>query len=701
MVDWERIAMYLLGADVGGTFTDLVLTDTEAAQTTIHKVPSTPDDPSQAVIDGAVDICELAGIASAQVAQIYHGTTVATNAALQYRGSVAGMITTEGFRDIVHIGRHQRPQHYSIQQQIPWQARPLVKRRHRKVVAGRVAPPDGSELIPLDEDAVARAARELRDAGVEAIAICFLFSYLNPSHEQRAKELVKAAAPDLFVTCSHEVSPQFREFERFTTTAMNAFIGPLVSAYVNRLADKLRGRGFDAEFHIMRSNGGVASPAIITELPVLTLLSGLAAGVLGALRVGQLVDRNNIISLDIGGTSADIGVVSGGVCGEASARDTQIADYPMLIPMLDLHTIGAGGGSIAYIDEAGAFKVGPVSAGAVPGPAAYGHGGTLPTVTDANLFLGRLDPDNFLGGNMRLDAAAAHQVIIELASALGLASDEMAEGVIALLNANMANAIRARTVQKGIDPREYALVAAGGAGPLHAAEVAKLLSIPEVIVPPHPGINSAEGLLTTDLKYEVVRTAFITSTDGTPVRLKEVLSEIRAELENQLRGEGIDPSMAGFEASTDARYVGQGYELKLPLTAELLAADDFLTYVESFHSVHQREYGHSFEASPVEFVNLRVTALVPVPKIAEPACPSGEDLAAALVRESEAMFRIDETLSAYKTAFYNREKLPVNKSFRGPAVILQTDSTVVVPPDCSAMLTSSDVIIISIPETLS
>lgn len=688
--------MYLLGADVGGTFTDLVLTDTETGKTTIHKVPSTPQDPSLAVIEGSVEICRIAGIEPSQVAQIYHGTTVATNAALQHRGATAGMITTEGFRDIVHIGRHQRPQHYSIQQQIPWQAKPLVRRRHRKVVAGRIAPPTGQELIPLDEAAVTRAAVELRDAGVEAIAICFLFSYLNPTHEKRAKELVQAAAPGLFVTCSHEVSPQFREFERFTTTAMNAFIGPLVAAYVNRLAEELRGRGFNAEFHIMRSNGGVASPTTITELPVLTLLSGLAAGVLGALRVGQLVDRSNIISLDIGGTSADIGVVSGGVCEEASARDTQIADYPMLIPMLDLHTIGAGGGSIAHVDAAGAFKVGPVSAGAVPGPAAYGHGGTAATVTDANLVLGRLDPDNFLGGNMSLDGQAAERVVNELAKELGLAADETAEGVIALLNANMANAIRARTVQKGIDPREYALVAAGGAGPLHAAEVARLLSIPEVIVPPHPGINSAEGLLTTDLKYEVVRTAFLTSTDNTPAQLRDAIAEIRKELETQLRDEHVDPAEATFEASTDARYVGQGYELKLPLTDALLGAGDFAPLVAAFNDVHQREYGHSFTGSPVELVNLRVTALVEVPKIAEPASPPGDDLSAALIRESDAIFRVGETLSAHKTAFYKREKLPVNQSFAGPAIVLQTDSTVVIPPDCSATLTSSDVIIISI-----
>ena len=688
--------MYLLGADVGGTFTDLVLTDTETGKTSIYKVPSTPDDPSRAVISGAVQVCEEAGITLADVSQVYHGTTVATNAALQYRGATAGMITTAGFRDIIHIGRHQRPQHYSIQQEIPWQSRPLVERRHRRVVVERIAPPDGQILTPLDEDAVATAVRELVDSGVEAIAICFLFSYLNPEHERRAKAVAQRVAPDLFVTCSHEVSPQFREFERFTTTAMNAFIGPLVAAYVNRLDRALRDQGFDGDFHIMRSNGGVASPTTISNLPVLTLLSGLAAGVLGGGRVGQLAGTRNVISLDIGGTSADIGVVTDGVCGEASARDTQIADYPMLIPMLDLHTIGAGGGSIAFVDSAGAFRVGPVSAGAVPGPAAYGKGGTSPTVTDANLVLGRLDPDNFLGGSMKLDSAAAHGVIEKLAAELGLPLEEAAEGIIALLNANMANAIRARTVQKGIDPRDYALVAAGGAGPLHAVEVARLLSIPQVIVPPHPGINSAEGLLTTDLKYEVVRTAFLTSTTATTDNVKAVIDAIQQELEGQLIAEHVDPASARFEYSTDARYVGQGYELKLMLTEGTMDASNLQPLVADFHKLHAREYGHSFNDAAVEMVNLRVTATVDVPKIAPPATLEGGDLASALVRESKATFRVDEDLKTYSTAFFRREKLPVGQTFAGPAIILQTDSTVVVPPECSATLTSSDVILISI-----
>ena len=505
--------MKLIGVDVGGTFTDLVLTDTETQQMDIHKLASTPDDPSVAVIRGINEICEHTNIKPEQIRHVFHGTTVATNAALQYKGAVSGMITTEGFRDIIHIGRHQRPQHYSIQQDIPWQSKPLVKRRHRLTVKERLVPPKGEVQTPLDEEQLKKAALKLKEAGVEAIAICFLFSYLNPAHELQAKDIVQELCPDIFITTSHEVSPQYREFERFTTASMNAFIGPLVRDYVNNLENRLQDDGVEGELHIMRSNGGVATAQSIAESPVSTLMSGLAAGVLGGAWVGKLAGRENVITLDIGGTSADIGVVTNGQFLEASARDTYVAGYPIMIPMIDLYTIGAGGGSIAFLDNAGAFKVGPESAGAVPGPAAYDKGGQQATVTDANVVLGRLDKDNFLGGAMALNAEAATNVVQSLANNLNLPLLEAAEGVIALLNANMAHAIRARTVQKGIDPREYSLIASGGAGPLHGVEVARQLDIPEVIVPPYPGINSAMGLLTTDLKYDAIRTALQLATN--------------------------------------------------------------------------------------------------------------------------------------------------------------------------------------------
>ena len=370
--------------------------------------------------------------------------------------------------------------------------------------------------------------------------------------------------PGVFITTSSSVSPQFREFERFTTATLCAFVGPKMRTYIGRLDSSLRDAKFRADLRIMASNGGVATPAMAEEKPVATLLSGLAAGVLGGAWVGALSGRRKLITFDIGGTSADIGLVVDGRYAETDPRSTSIAGFPLLLPMIDIHTIGAGGGSIAYVDHGGAFRVGPRSAGAVPGPAAYGRGGRQPTVTDANVVLGRLDKDDFLGGAMKLDEAAAHRVVEELANELGLDKIEAAEGVLTVINSNMANAIRSRTVQKGVDPREFALVAFGGAGPLHGAEVAQMLSIPEVIVPPYPGITSAMGLLTTDLKYDAIRTQFQVSGKIDLNRLNADLFEMERRLGAQFAADHLDADKLSFVRDGDLRYVGQGYELKIP-----------------------------------------------------------------------------------------------------------------------------------------
>jgi N-methylhydantoinase A len=531
--------MRMIGVDVGGTFTDLVYVDTDSFDVTVHKVPTTPDNPSVGVIGGIREMCERFSIAMDTIDHVYHGTTTATNAVLEHDGAACGMITNEGYRDIIHIGRHQRPQHFSIMQEIPWQDRPLVKRRHRKTVAHRIVPPRGEVLQALDEDAVRRAARELREAGVASIAVCFLFSFLDPAHEERAKEIVQEEYPDWFVTTSFSVSPQFREFERFTTTAINAFVGPKVRSYVADLEGSLGTAGLTADLHIMGSNGGVATAAMVSERPVLTLLSGPAAGVLGGAWSGALSERNSLITFDVGGTSADIGIVVKGGFAEATPRDTWIAGFPLMVPMIDIHTIGAGGGSIAYRDAGGAFRVGPRSAGAQPGPSAYGYGGTEPTVTDANVALGRLDPDNFVGGEMRLNLAAAQRSVERLAEELGLDPMATAEGILTIVNSNMANAIRSRTVQKGLDPRDFSLVAFGGGGPMQVADVAAMLSIPEVIVPHHPGITSAIGLLTTDLKYDAIRTAFQVTGAIDHERIDRAFKEMETGLADQFTADGI------------------------------------------------------------------------------------------------------------------------------------------------------------------
>ena len=554
--------MKTIGVDVGGTFTDIVYCDLSTNHVAIHKVSTTPDDPSRGIVAGIAEICRDNGVALAEIDYVLHGTTTATNAVLEHKGARAGMLTNEGFRDIIHIARHQRVEHYSIMQELPWQDRPLVKRRHRKVVKGRLAPPRGEELEPLDEAGVLAAARALKAEGVEAVAVCFLFSYLNPTHEQRAMDILQRKLPGVFITTSASVSPQFREFERFTTACLCAFIGPKMRSYIGRLESTLRDAGLSSELRVMASNGGVATPAMVSEKPVMTLLSGLAAGVLGGAWIGTLSGREKLVTFDIGGTSADIGIVVEGRFAETDARSTSIAGFPLLLPMIDIHTIGAGGGSIAYVDQGGAFRVGPRSAGAVPGPAAYGRGGDEPTVTDANVVLGRLDKHDFLGGSMKLDDEASHRVIEALAQSLGMSKLEAAEGVLTVINSNMANAIRSRTVQKGIDPREFALVAFGGAGPLHGAEVAAMLGFPEVIVPPYPGITSAMGLLTTDLKYDAIRTQFQVSDSVDLNRLNADIAAMEADLKHQFAADHLEATELSFARDGDLRYVGQGYELE-------------------------------------------------------------------------------------------------------------------------------------------
>ncbi len=690
--------MKLVGVDVGGTFTDVIFADTESGRTEIHKVPTTPDDPSDGVSTAISGLCERHNISPTEINHLLHGTTIATNAILQHDGAKTGMITTKNYRDILHIGRHQRPEHYSIMQEVPWQDRVLVRRQHRLTASERIAPPTGQVLTELNEDEVRTAIKELKNADVESIAVCFLFSYLNPVHENRARELIEEEYPECFVTTSSSVSPQFREFERFTTATMNAFIGPKVRDYVNHLATRIGDDGIKADLHVMSSNGGVATAKMVSDRPVMTLLSGPAAGVLGGAWTGELSNRSKLITFDMGGTSADIGIVSDGAFAQASARDTWIAGYPLLVSMIDIHTIGAGGGSIAYADPGGGFRVGPRSAGAIPGPAAYGRGGKQPTVTDANVVLGRLDKDYFLGGEMSLDDSAAQQTITGLATELGLGVPETADGILTLVTANMANAIRSRTVQKGIDPREFSLIAFGGAGPLHAVDVARELGMSEVIIPPYPGITSAVGLLTTDLKYDTIRTEFQVSGDIDLQRLNSDLESMERELTHQFLNDGLAESVISFQRSGDLRYVGQGYELRISFPRGLLDEDSLQGIFNQFHIQHRAEYGHDFPDSAIEIVNARVTGIGQMPKISQPENINSGTQESALMKSGSCMFRVDNRLEEFETMFYQREKLPLEHSISGPAIIIQQDSTTVVPPNNQFVSDTAGNMIISIGE---
>ena len=677
--------MILIGADVGGTNTDIILANTDENKFAIHKVPTTSPDPTLGMIDGIEELCRQAGLSLAQVDHIFHGTTVATNATLEHKGARTGMITTRGYRDILHIGRHQRPQNYSIMQDIPWQVKPFVRRRHRKVVTERLIPPLGEVLTPLDEEEAREQIRVLKSEGVESIAVCFLFSYLNPAHENRVQQLVEEEFPEAFVTTSADVSPQFREFERFTTTCLNAFLGPKVTAYIDELSNRLKEAGSTTELHIMTSNGGVTTTRAISKKPVNTLLSGPAAGVLGGAWVARQIKRENLITLDVGGTSADIGIITPRGIVEASARDTSIAGFPVMIPTIDVHTIGAGGGSIAYVDAGDAFRVGPRSAGSMPGPACYGHGGEEPTVTDANLVLGRLDKDHFLGGGMDIYPDLSFKALESLVDRLGIDVYEAAEGVSTILASNMANAIRSRTVQRGHDPRQFVLAAFGGAGPLAAVEVARHLQIPEVIIPFYPGITSALGLLTTDLKYDFMLTEFMLSNEMRLEKLCRDITDLESAVHEQLRRDGIPDDRIQFLRSLDLRYLGQGYELRIAIPPGSVDEETLQSIWADFHQLHISEYGHHFPENPIEVVNLRVTGIGAMPPLPQPHFDNPyRDLDEAHLKSAETYFRVDGSLKKLPTEFFERFRIPIGAAIVGPAVIFQKDSTTVLPPGSQA-----------------
>ncbi|EKV00242.1 N-methylhydantoinase A/acetone carboxylase, beta subunit [Leptolyngbya sp. PCC 7375] len=671
--------MKLIGVDIGGTFTDLILADVAQQQTWIHKVPTTVDDPSRAMMQGIETLCQMAQADYGDIEHVLHGTTIATNTLLTYDGARTGMVTTKGYRDIIHIGRHQRPQHYSIMQDIPWQARPLVKRRDRKVVSERLDP-KGHTLIPLDEAEAKTAILELKAAGVESIAICFLNSYFDARHEERVAAIAQELYPAAFITTSASIFPQFREFERFTTACINAFVGPKVKRYINNLSQSLKEQAVRGELHIMRSNGGVATADVAGEQPVTLLLSGLAAGVLGGAAAGAQSNRARLITFDMGGTSTDIGIVTERGFAEATARDTWIAGYPVMVPMIDVHTIGAGGGSIAYVDAGGAFRVGPRSAGAAPGPVCYDKGGTEVTVTDANVVLNRLDPEYFLGGEMTIYPEKAFAAVQALADSMGLDLYETAAGILTIVNNNMANAIRSRTIQKGQDPRKFALVAQGGAGPLHAAEVALSLGIPEVIVPRYPGITSAMGLLTTDLKHDLIQNEFTLSTEPNLAKLNADLQSLEDQVKEQLRADGFSATDMTLQRFADCRYVGQGYELRAQVPGGILDENTLQSVWQQFHDLHTAEYGHAFPENPVELVTLRVTGTGPMPKLSNFSAPTAGHLQDAWLKTAITYFRVNGQLEKYSTQFFDRDRLPVGAQLEGPAVIFQKDSTILLPP---------------------
>ncbi|WP_243793789.1 hydantoinase B/oxoprolinase family protein [Saccharopolyspora gloriosae] len=673
--------MKRVGVDVGGTFTDLYFSDDASGRVVIEKVPSTPDDPSRGVLHGLRLLCEKAGTDLREIDQLVHGTTVATNIALTHTGAEVGLITTEGFRDILHIARHKKPHNFSLQQDLPWQSAPLVKRRHRMTVRERVSAPDGEVLVQLDDAEVRQKVRELRDAGVEAIAVCLLHSYLNSAHEQRIKQIIAEEYPEAYLSVSSDVVPLYREYERFSTTALNAYVGPKVSRYLAELAAAVKELGYTREILLMQSSGGMLPIGPAGEQPVNLLMSGPVAGLLGGIWAAELAGFDNVVTLDIGGTSADIGVAPGGQLRMRHLLDTKVGDYQAMIPMVDIDTIGAGGGSVAYVDEGGVFRVGPQSAGATPGPACYGRGGTLPTSTDAQVALGRLRSRRGLaGGGTELDVEAARTAMATVADPLGMSTEEAALGALQIQRFGMTQAIELNSVRRGYDPQEFTLVAEGGAGPLFSCEIAAELGIPRVLVPPHPGTIAANGLLATDQRYEFAATERHVLGKVDKARLAQRYQELTADAHARLDADGIPRGDRELHSLADCRYDGQGYEVRFEIPPGEITDEWLEELREAFHQAHEVEFGHRFATGGVEIVNIRVVGVGAVQRL--PASQADEvsgGLAAALLDTQDVVFDVDGQPTSCRTPFYDRDRLGAGERIEGPAIIEQYDTTTVVP----------------------
>jgi 5-oxoprolinase (ATP-hydrolysing)/N-methylhydantoinase A len=677
--------MKRVGVDVGGTFTDLVYVDDETGVIRVHKLPTTPGDPSQGTIQGIEEVATEAGEAPGALDAVFHGTTIATNIVIEHNGATVGMITTEGYRDILHIARHKKPFNFSNYQDLPWQRYPVVRRRYRLTVPERVTK-DGSVLVALDEEKAREQVRRLKDAGVDAVAVCFLFSFVNPAHEQRVAEIVREEFPEAFLSVSSEVLPQYREYERFSTVCLNAYIGPKVATYVSRLQDELKRLGVRTDVHLMTSASGVATPEAAVSRPVNLLMSGPVAGVVGGIWAGRQAGFDNVITLDVGGTSADIGLAQEGRLRMKHLLDTKVGPYQAMIPMVDVDTIGAGGGSIAYVDQGGIFRVGPRSAGAVPGPAAYNRGGTDATATDALVNLGWLSPEAFLGGGMELDAAAARTAFEDgPARALGMSVEEASMGAVQILTHSMVQSIEENSVRKGYDPRDFALVAEGGAGPLFAAQIALEVGTPTVIVPPYPGIAAAMGLLATDMVYEYVATMYQRLSRLDATALQRRFEELEAQASDQLAVDGIPAESAVVQRIAECRYLGQGYELRVDAPPGEIDEAWVEKVRADFHDIHEREYSRRFEESDIEIPNIRVRGIGLTPPLRTPEIEHGDESSdAALRHEGEAWFRVDGELRQVAARYYERAALKAGNRLVGPAIVTQYDSTTVIPPGLAA-----------------
>ena len=678
-----------LGIDVGGTFTDLLLFDEGSGELFLHKTPSTPEDQSLAIGHGVETLLANSRANAADVRGVLHGTTVSTNTVLEAKGAKVGLLVTENFEQILHLARSQTPEPLAGWM-IMEKPDPLAGLELTLGVTERVNA-RGEVIKPLDETQAAAAIDQLLAGEVESITVSLLHSYANPAHEQRLKAMIEQRTRTVPVSLSSEILPEFREYERTLVTVMNAYVRPSMQAYLQNLEAKLRALALAGYVNIVRSDGGLMSVERASESPVHTMLSGPAGGVSGAAFLAGLAGHPNALGLDMGGTSTDVSLIRDGK--PTISRQTALGPYPIKVPAVEVHSIGAGGGSIAHVPMTGALRVGPESAGAVPGPACYGNGAEQPTVTDANLVLGRL-PATLLGGEMRLDVQAAEHALARIGRPLGLDIHQAAEGMLAIVNENMLGALRLVTVQKGLDPRDFALVAFGGAGPLHGNAIATLAGCFPVIVPPTPGVLSALGFLYSDVTNEFARTFIRNLPDTSVTELSTALTGLGDDASKWLRSEGIADADQHLRYEVDVRYFRQGYEFSLEVDPHTLGNGGMTAIQNRFGDIHEQLYGFKLDAL-VELVNLRAVGTGRVVKVDFPRFEATEtDLSSAQLEPQRVYF--DGSFVAAHV--YQRERLGTGHRLRGPAIVVQKDTTTVIHPGCIGEVDAYLNILIS-PET--
>lgn len=683
-----------IAVDIGGTFTDIVAVEQHTGTLHLAKVPSTPDDPARGFINGIEHITRIGAIQNAEIGVVFHGTTVATNAILERKYSKLGLIITRGYREALECARQTVPGEFG---DITWWIKPprVVPLELVREVSERMDV-NGNVVRPIDPDEVRALALDFKASGVRALAVSLLHSYRNPAHERQISELIRATYPECFISISSDILREYREYERTNTTCLNTALMPLMSDYHAKLQRHLRDKNISAPFYIMRSNGGLAQAEEIARLPIAAALSGPAAGVVAATHYGNLSGFKDVIAFDAGGTSADICLVENGV--PRMLTEGRVDIYDIKTPMIDIHTVGAGGGSIAWLAGGRSLKVGPRSAGAAPGPVCYDRGGVEPTVTDANLVLGRIT-DSLAGGGVRLNRDKAIAAIDVLAGQLGLDRIATAEGILRITIENMAAGIRTVSVKRGRDPRHYALVAFGGAGPLHACYLADWLGMKRVVIPPNPGVTSAYGLLLTDVRIDQVHTDVQREDRLNTARLADEISDLERQVTRRLKDEGFEAGGMVLQHFVDVRYAGQAYEIRIPLVAGATGLEARLRdAIDAFHLSHKDLYGYSYQGKQlVELVNLGVTGLGLLKRPQARAAALAEpDASAAIAYLTKVYFPQDKTV--VECPVYARGKMRAGHEFNGPAIVEQYDSTTVVNPGWQGRLDQWGILLLTKPD---